>query len=216
MARTPNLPKLPSCATVSTSEMVAAQKLAGQAVFLGATASRSRLGFQSEAVNDLSLDFEGIVGNRHRGFLRKADARTPYLKRGTQIRNQRHLSLVSVEDLSEIATRLGLETIAPKTLGANVCVAGIPRFSHLPRGTKLFFPSGAILIIEDQNAPCSLAGEAVMLAAEGNAEIKRQFPKLAHGLRGLVASVEHPGLLSTGDTITAHLPAQWLYRIDTT
>jgi hypothetical protein len=74
-----------------------------------------------------------------------------------------------------------------------------------------------ILIVEDQNAPCSLAGEAVMLAAKAaghdDDDIKRRFPKEAQGLRGIVATVEHPGAIGVGDEVTARIPQQWIYRL---
>ncbi len=172
---------------------------------------KGRLDFRSVTVERLDLDFEGIVGNRHRGFTRGADARVPYLKRGTEIRNTRQLSIVSVEDCAEIGRRLKLDRFDPAWLGANIVVEGIPRFSFLPRGTRLFFDGGAILTVEDQNAPCSIAGEAVMLAHPGRDDLKLAFPKLAKGLRGLVVTVEHPGQLTAGTDITARLPEQWIY-----
>jgi hypothetical protein len=200
----------------SAISKVAPAKVEGRVFAAYSTASQDRLGFRAAPVSILDLDFEGIIGNRHRGYLRKADARVPYLKRGTLIRNQRHVSIVARDELTQIATALSLKSIAPETVGANIAIDGIPHLTHLPRGTKLFFPSRLILIIEDQNAPCSLAGEAVMLAAnpdQPDLEIKRLFPKVAQGLRGLVATVEHPGSVKAGDTVTARLPAQWIYSV---
>ena len=173
---------------------------------------KGRLDFRSDAVASLKLDFEGIVGNRHRGMTRRADARVPYLKRGTEMRNTRHLSIVSVEDCAEIARRLDLAAFDPAWIGANLVVEGIPHFSYLPRGAKLIFDGGVILTNEDQNAPCSIAGEAVMLANPGRDDIKAAFPKVAKGLRGVVVTVEHPGELFPDCAFTARLPEQWIYR----
>jgi hypothetical protein len=175
------------------------------------TQAKDRLGFQAKRVETLEVDLEGIVGNRHRGWTRAADSRVPYLKRGTTIRNERQVSLVSIEDLAEIARRLEIERVDPAWIGANVVVSGIALFSHLPRGTHLFAPGGTILIVTDMNAPCTLAGEAVASHVPGRPEIKLQFPKLAQGLRGVVATVEHPGAIKSGDALTARVPAQWVY-----
>ena len=173
---------------------------------------KGRLDFRSHTVEHLELDFEGIIGNRHRGHTRRADGRVPYLKRGTEMRNSRHLSMVSVEDCVEVARRLELPAFDPAWIGANLVVEGIPHFSYLPRASKLFFEGGVILTNEDQNAPCSLSGEAVMLANPGRDDIKLAFPKIAKGLRGLVVTVEHPGQLTAGGTINVRLPEQWIYR----
>jgi hypothetical protein len=186
-------------------------KRSGTLVRLLDAAGKARLGFRSHPVETLALDFEGIAGNRHRGWTRGADARVPYLPRGTTIRNTRHLSIVSVEDCAQIARQLDIPTLDPAWIGANIVVAGIMNFSFLPRGTRLFFAGGAIVAIEDQNAPCSIAGEAVQLANPGLEHIKPAFPKVAKGLRGVVATVEHPGVLAAGGDVTARLPEQWIY-----
>lgn len=186
-------------------------KRQGRLVALLNATGQGRLEFRGATADCLVLDFEGIVGNRHSGFTRGADARVPYLKRGTTMRNARQLSVVSVEDCAEIARRLDIEKVDPACLGANVVIEGLPHLSYLPRGTRLFFDGGVILAVEDQNAPCSIAGEAVMLANPGRDDIKLAFPKLAKGLRGLVVTVEHPGILAAGGEITARLPEQWIY-----
>jgi hypothetical protein len=168
-----------------------------------------RLGFQSAPCSRLTVDHEGIVDNRHRGWTRKADARTPYLKRGKPIRNDRQVSLVSVEDLAAIAQLFDLPVVDPAWLGANVVVSGLAHFSYLPRGTRLF-TGDAILTVTDQNAPCSLTGEAIAVAT-GHNNIKLAFAKRAQGLRGLVAAIEHPGVIEAGVALEARLPAQWIY-----
>ncbi len=59
----------------------------------------------------LYANLEGIEGDRHAGWTRKADARVPFYPRGTVIRNTRQVSLVSVEELAEMATALGLPAL---------------------------------------------------------------------------------------------------------
>ncbi len=198
---------------LSTSPaVVPSAKVSGRLVRVLNAQGKGRLDFRSDAVASLMLDFEGIVGNRHRGMTRGADARVPYLKRGTEMRNTRHLSIVSVEDCTEIARRLELPLFDPTWIGANLVVEGIPHFSYLARGSKLLFEGGVILNNEDQNAPCSIAGEAVMLANPGRDDIKAAFPKVAKGLRGVVATVDHPGELFPDCAFTVRLPEQWIYR----
>ena len=192
--------------------VIAAAKVSGRLVRVLDAQGKGRLSFRSHAVANLTLDFEGIVGNRHRGMTRGADARVPYLKRGTEMRNTRQLSIVSVEDCAEMARRLELATFDPAWIGANLVVDGIANFSYLPRGSKLTFEGGVILTNEDQNAPCSIAGEAVMLANSGRDDIKAAFPKVAKGLRGVVATVEHPGVIFPDSSFTVRLPEQWIYR----
>lgn len=198
-------------ANAAAPAVVPARKLTGQVTQLLTASGRGRLEFRSTTCQSLRLGFEGIGGSRHRGWTRAADARVPYLTRGTPMRNTRHVSIVSVEELAAIAARLEIPACDPAWLGANVVVQGVPHLSFLPRGTKMLFPSGLILSVEDQNAPCTLAGEAVMLANPGCDDIKLEFPKRASRQRGLVASVEHPGVLEPGYTFAARLPEQWLY-----
>ncbi|TIS16311.1 MAG: molybdenum cofactor sulfurase, partial [Mesorhizobium sp.] len=38
------------------------------------------------------------------------------------------------------------------------------------------------------------------------------FPKTAKRLRGLVAWVEKPGIIRTGEEISVRVPEQWIYR----
>jgi hypothetical protein len=195
-------------------QKVRARQLTGQVVSLLSTADRARKGFATTAVAQLSLDLEGIAGNRHRGWTRKADARVPYLPRGREMRNDRQVTLVSVEELAEIARRLELAAIEPAWIGANVVIAGIARLSWLPRGTRLFSSDGAVLSVTDQNVPCRQAGAAIAGQCPGRDDVTFAFVKHAAGLRGLLATVEYPGVMTTGTDVRARLPAQWLYDVE--
>jgi hypothetical protein len=195
-----------------TSEpaMLIAQQRTGRIVACLTTSGLGKTEFETTLCDSLSLDHEGIIGNRHRGWLRKADARVPYLKRGTPIRNTRMLSIVSVADLATASQRLGVARIDPAWVGANLLVDGLAWFSYLPRGTKLIFADGAILTLEDQNAPCRIAGAAIARHT-GKASVELEFAKCCQGLRGVVVSVERPGLIAAHGEFTARIPAQWLY-----
>jgi hypothetical protein len=203
------------CKTVkdaSRLETVPPRKLKGRIAAVLTTAAKGRMGFLSQVSACLEVDLEGISGNRHRGWTRRADARAPYLRRGTVMRNDRHVSIVSVEELAEIARRLDIPALDPAWIGANVVVSGIPRLSYLPRGAHLFSTGGAILTVTDQNAPCTLAGEGISRHVADRPEIKLLFPTVAQGLRGVVAAVEHPGTLEADTALDVRLPAQWIYR----
>ena len=110
----------------------------------------------------LTAEIGGFAGDKHHGFTRKA-WKVDWQLVGTVRRNERQWSGVSVEELAHIADRLALtQPLAPDTLGANLCVEDIPEFSLLPKGTKLLFPSGAVLLVEEYNPPCAEMGDRIV------------------------------------------------------
>ena len=187
--------------------VIPAQRLHGRVaatLFADALAS----GFATIRQPALTLAFEGIPGDRHSGFLRKADARTPHFKRGLPIRNIRQISIVSVEELADIAAALGLPDILPEWLGANLMIEGIAHMSFLPRGTRIAFPDGAALAAEGYNPPCIGPGKMVQ---DATGATPQAFIKAATRRRGIVASVERPGMIHAGEDIVVHVPEQWIY-----
>lgn len=154
--------------------------------------------------DNIEVGFEGIVGDAHAGLFRTAHGgeREPT---GTVLRNDRHWSAVSVEELEEISRALNLEQmIEPATVGANLCISGIEEFSLLPRGSRLKFPSGAALTVEEYNPPCMDMGE--QLAArhqrrDGSKLGARDWLRPASGRRGVVGVVDVPGLIAVGDEV---------------
>lgn len=174
-------------------------------------------GFLTRDVAALDLTLDGITGDRHAGAARKADARVPWYPRGAPIRNTRQVSLVAVDELAVLASRLGVAEVRPEWLGANLVVAGLARLTRLPVGTRLHFPGGAALVVEGENAPCRHAGQAVadgiaeMGLALPAADLALAFVTAARGLRGLVAWVERAGALEAGAQISVRVPAQQLW-----
>ncbi len=160
----------------------------------------------------LELTHEGIPGDRHAGFLRPADVRVPWFNRGEAIQNERQLSLVSMEDLAVIAANLGVDRVEPEWLGANLAVEGLRDFSFIPRGTRLFFPSGAVLAVTDQNAPCRTAGREVERHFPAMAGLSLRFAAAARRLRGVVACVDRPGTIKAGEEFKVRIPEQWLWH----
>jgi hypothetical protein len=162
-------------------------------------------GFISAPVEAIQLVFGGIAGDRHAGWTRPSCSRTPWHPRRTEITNTRQISILSVEELAEIAAMLDLETVDAGLLGANLVIQGIAALSALPPSTRLRFPSGATLFVTEENAPCRQPG-AALAAAHGRPRLESAFAKAAIGRRGLLALVEREGTVKTGDGIEAIVP----------
>ena len=156
--------------------------------------------------------FDGLEGDKHSGQTRRADARTPYYPRGTVIRNDRQVSLVSVEDLVQIATAMNVPEIHPEWLGANLLLRNIPKLTLLPPCTRLAFAGGAVLVVEHENQPCIGPGK-VIATQYARPELGALFPKAALQLRGVVACVEKPGFINAGDEVIVEVPHQILYEL---
>jgi hypothetical protein len=146
----------------------------------------------------LELDFGGVLGDRHHGVSRPSNSRQArYYPRGTMIRNRRQVTLVSVEELADIAERMGLPEVRPEWLGANVLVAGAPALSALPIGTRILLPEGVGLVCEGVNQPCRLPAVVLQEQYPGSGA-QRRFIRAAYGRRGIAASVERPGPIAPG------------------
>ncbi|MDQ6669712.1 MAG: MOSC domain-containing protein [Chloroflexota bacterium] len=160
----------------------------------------------------VSVTFEGFEGDRHAGMTRLADGRTPFYPRGTEIRNSRQVSLVSVEELGALARALEIPTVCPEWLGANLALSGVPSLSRIPPGTRMFFPQDAVLVIEGENHPCIYPGKAIAHYNPDRPNLVQAFPKAALHCRGLVAWVERPGSIQQADTLRIQVPSQVEYN----
>jgi MOSC domain-containing protein YiiM len=157
-----------------------------------------------DVCQNVQAELDGFVGDKHRGQSREAyagDDEPP----GTIRRNERQWSGVSVEELAVIQERLDLvNPLSPATLGANICVEGIADFSDLPKGTKLVFPSGAVLLVEENNPPCVDMGEQVAAkyaTNSGKSLTRNEFLRPAVGRRGVVGVVDVSGEITVGDEV---------------
>ncbi|MEE3286733.1 MAG: MOSC domain-containing protein [Pseudomonadota bacterium] len=152
----------------------------------------------------LTVEIEGIAGDKHHGSTRKA-FKVDWQPAGTVRRNERQWSAVSVEELAQITERLALtEPLSADTLGANLCVEGIPELSLLPKGTKLLFPSGAVLLVEEYNPPCGDMGSQIVekyVTRSGEPLTATAWLRPAAGRRGLVGIVDVPGVIKAGDKV---------------
>ena len=166
-------------------------------------------GFEKPERESLKMLFSGPEGDCHAGLTRASDVRTlPIYARGIEIRNVRQMTIVSVEELSEVASAMNLDAIDPTWLGANLLTQGIPDLTLLPPSTRLQFPSGATLVVDMENLPCSQVAGVITKVhpAEGP-----DFVKAARNKRGVTAWVEREGEIVNGDVITVWLPQQRLY-----
>jgi hypothetical protein len=149
-------------------------------------------------------ELDGFVGDKYRSHMRGA-YEGESLPVGTIRRNDRQWSAVSLEELTKIQEKMQLKTpLAAEILTANLCLEGIPNFSQLPKGTQLWFPSGAVLVVEDYNAPCRHMAEKVAktyttLSSEPLSNLA--FAKAAKKLRGLVGVIDVAGEINKGDEV---------------
>ena len=154
--------------------------------------------------DSLVVEPDGFPGDKHSGFVRIAaswDSETT----GTPRRNERMWSGVSSEELAIISEKMDLrDPLDPGTLGANICLEGVAGFSQLPKGSKLIFPSGAVLLVEMDNPPCVEMGERIaedFCTKTREAAAGKFFCKHAMGQRGVVGVVDVPGVISVGDRV---------------
>jgi len=154
----------------------------------------------------LDLDFSGVPADRHAGLTRPSCSRvTSQHPRGTEIRNARQISMVSAEEMAEIAARMELDRLAPEWLGATVIVEGLPDFSHVPPSSRLQGPDGVTVVVDMENRPCSLPAREIEADHPG---LGKRFKSAAQGRRGVTVWVERPGRLALGDVLRLHIPHQ--------
>lgn len=159
----------------------------------------------------LDLTYAGIPGDCHAGLTRKSGVREPWYERGTPMRNERQLSILSVEELAEVAAAMDLSSLEGAWIGGNIVLSGVPSLSLLPPRTLLMFPSGATVRIDGDNGPCRSSGRAIA-AATNRPEAEFSFVKAAKYKRGLLGWVECEGAISLGEPITIRVWEQQLYR----
>jgi MOSC domain-containing protein YiiM len=167
-------------------------------------------GLEKSPTGSLTLTFDGIVGDCHSGPTMVSDARTlKQYPRGVPLKNRRQVSIVSVEEMAEVAEALAIPVLPPEWVGANLLVSGIPDLTILPPATRMMFSSGATLIIDLENQPCKYPAEIIERHHPGHGSA---FVARAKHKRGLVAWVEREGTIASGDSIRLLLPPQRLWN----
>ncbi len=170
--------------------------------------------FASSPVDSLDLTYEGIAGDRHGGLTRQAGGREPWYPRGTEMRNERQLSIVCRDELADVAGAMDVACVEPEWVGANLALSGVSSLSKLPPRSLLFFQDGATIKIDGQNAPCRFAGDEIAkhYPDQEAKKLALAFPKLAVGRRGLVGWVERPGKVHVGQKVIVQVPEQWIWE----
>lgn len=180
------------------------------AVYVGASGTLGK-----RARDSIELELDGIVGDRHRGLSRETWEGDKQIQ-GTRRRNERMWSAVSIEELAVIEEAMNLaEPLEASSIGANLCLEGVPNLSRLARGTILKFPSGAELMVEEYNPPCSDMGEnlaGMHTNKSGRSIAGSAFSQAGKFSRGVVGIVEVAGKISVGDVVRVKLEVlpKWL------
>lgn len=175
-------------------------------VWLGAVMTPDRDALTSPAREALDLTFDGIAGAFHAGLTRPSCSRVKaQYARNTPIRNERQLSIVSAEELEQIAAKMGVDAIDPARLGATMVVRGIADFSHIPPSSRLQAPGGATVTVDMENRPCVFPAKSLR---NDHGDAALAFKTAAKGKRGVTAWVAAEGRVAVGDILTLHIPDQ--------
>lgn len=162
---------------------------------------------QGVARRAMELTLEGIVGDeKHYGFIKKADPRDWGIPdKGKPVRNWRQWSAVSVEELQQMATALGIDELDGALIGANITFAGVTALSQVAAGSTIrFSKGGVILTVDRENKPCMGSGQAI---ARVHPTVKpQQFPLVALHKRGLVGTIYVAGVIEVGDVAMIYPP----------
>ncbi len=171
--------------------------------------------FTTQAVDTLNLTFEGIEGDRHSGWTRNSGPREPWYDRGTEMRNERQITLLCPDELAAVAEDMDIERIEPEWIGGNLLIEDVPDLSMLPASTLLFFEGGVTLKVDFQNGPCRYSGAAIAdhYPDKDHTKLALGFVPAARRRRGLLAWVEIPGIIRPGEAVRAQIPEQWIYQL---
>jgi hypothetical protein len=188
--------------------VVVKTKIIGRVEQLLSAANRDD-GFEKQQRQSIKLLLTGPEGDCHTGETRLSDSRTlQTYKRNTVIRNVRQITLISAEEMAEVAAAMELPQMNASWLGANILTSGIPDLTLLPPSSRLQFPSGATLVIDMENMPCRQVADVI---AKSYPAKSSQFVKAATHKRGLTAWVEREGEIHVGDEIKVFIPPQRIY-----
>ncbi|MEQ5826018.1 MOSC domain-containing protein [Sulfitobacter sp. NFXS29] len=167
---------------------------------------QDRENIRSVAMDRARATYAGFAGDFHAGLTRPACVRVRNLHaKGTEIRNTRQLSILSAEEMAQIAAAMNLPELDPTLLGASIILKGIPDFTLVPPGSRLQNAHGATLVVDIENGPCNLPAREIEVDAPGHG---KGFKPAAQGKRGVTAWVEREGPLALGDELRLFVPNQ--------
>ena len=167
----------------------------------------------------LKAELDGFVGDRHGSFERESWGIGDKQPAGVVRRNERQWSAVSQEELTKMSEEMDLrEPVNAGSIGANLCISGVPNLSQLPKGTIFKFPSNAELMVEEYNPPCKGVSRKIASLHKTNSgkPLKENtFSETAKFSRGLVGVVEVAGEINAGDRfdVIIYTPPRWLSKI---
>lgn len=190
-------------------EVMRGQKLQGkvEGVFIADGAT-----FRTREVPKLDFAFSGIPGDRHHGATRPSGSLEPWYERGTEMKNERQVTILSPDDLAGIAEDLRIPELRTEWIGGNILMSGIPHFTMLPSRTLIMFEGGVTIRVDGLNPPCRNSGRSIASEFEGRDDIEFGFPKFAQYRRGLLTWVEKEGRIEKGESATVRIFPQWIYR----
>lgn len=190
--------------------ILAPTNIYGVVRYLGVNRDRAAT-LESAAVERVRATFAGFEGESHSGLTRPSCVRVKrQYPKGTEIKNARQLTILSVEELATIGAEMGLSApVRPEWVGANMSLEGVPELTLLPPAARLVFETGLSIAVDMENGPCKFPAEIIERRHPGKG---LSFPKHARGRRGITAWVEREGEVALGDRCRLHIPPQRLYE----
>jgi hypothetical protein len=157
-------------------------------------------------VEALTIDSNGIWGDRHRGMTRPSTAREAklYGRTGVSIVNRRQVFVTSPSECKALTRALGVE-ITAELLGANLVIgrgdgeefyiSDLPSNTYLvlggPESTEPEKPPVATLIQYVQQKGCRLTGNAIVTRYR-QPKLQKEFIEHSRRRRGILCSIEYP------------------------
>lgn len=185
-----------------------ATEIHGEVVWLGRVVQPvgQDLIIHGAPLDTLPVSFAGYEGEVHSGLTRPSCSRVRDLHPvGTKIRNVRQLTVVSEEELAAIAEALDLDRVDPAWMGASMVVRGISDFTHVPPSSRLQNGSGATIVVDMENQPCTQVARTIEADRPGHG---KAFKAAAKDRRGVTAWVEREGVFHVGDRLRLFVPGQ--------
>jgi hypothetical protein len=160
----------------------------------------------TRSIGTLTIDCNGIRGDRHRGMTRPSTAREAklYGRTGVAIVNRRQVFVTSPSEHEALTKTLGVE-ITAELLGANLVIgredgtefyiSDLPSNTYLvigaPESTEPGKPPIATLIQYVQQKGCILTGNAIV-THYGEQKLRKEFIENSRRRRGILCSIEYP------------------------
>ena len=170
----------------------------------------NRPNIRSEPIDTTKVTYGGFNSDHHAGLTRASCVRVAGRHaEGTEIRNTRQLSILSIEEMTQIAAAMGLDALDPVHLGVSIVLEGIPDFTHVPPASRLQATDGTTLVVDVENGPCNFPAREIEHDLPGHG---KAFKAAARGKRGVTAWVEREGMLKVGDTLRLFVPDQPMWQ----